>query len=224
MQERIKTVIQPADPEVWVRIPIHALGERTFLDSLNGADGERVVADYFKRVEAFEAVAPRPGPENLGPIFHYTDADLDSNRAGLISSSQRSRLWRRDMLQLVAAAASLVGGALFNVALLAGWFTAHGKGAVLGIALILVGVLFGVMSGALWLDLAGGRVAVAEGELRTTERGTRYGVAYSLEVGGLSFSVPRSAHDQVHGGHRRVYYLRRSGTLLALEPPDRSGA
>jgi hypothetical protein len=176
----------------------------------------------LQRVEAFEQAGQKPGsdPENLGQVFHYAEADLDTNRAGLISSSQRSRLWRRDMVQLVAAAACLAGGVLFNVGLLAGWFTAHGKGAILGVALILVGVLFGWSSALLWLDLAGGRVATAEGELRTMERATpRSGNVFSFEIGGLSFSVPRSAYDQVHEGRRRLYYLRRSGTLLALEPP-----
>jgi hypothetical protein len=50
------------------------------------------------------------------------------------------------------------------------------------------------------------------------ERATRSGSVYSLEVGGLSFNVPRKAYDQMPAARLRVYYLRRSQTLLALEP------
>lgn len=187
---------------------------------INGTDGESAVADYFARVEAFEHPGrkPEPGAEDLGHLLHFDGADLDSNRAGLISASQRKRFWRRDLLQLVAASACLIGGVLFNVGLIAGWFTARGKGAGLGLALMALGVVFGFASALLWLDLATGKVAMVEGQLQMIERSTRSGVVYSFEVGGLTFNVPSQAYGQIPVVPMRVYYLRRSQALLALEP------
>lgn len=220
VQERIKTVIEPSDPESWVRTPIAALNGRTFLDTINGGDAEAAIADYFGKVEAFEHPdrGPKAGPVDLGQVLHFEDADLDSNRAGLISPSQRNRLWRRDMLQLVAASACLIGGVLFNVGLVAGWFTAHGKGAGLGLALMAIAVVFGYASALLWLDLATGQVATAQGQLQLVTRATRSGIVYAFEVGGLTFDIPGRAYDQISAVPMRVYYLRRSQTLLALEP------
>ena len=220
VQQRIKTVIEPSDPESWIRTPIAALDGRTFLDVYNGANGQAAVADYFAKVEAFEhpGQEAKPSAEDLGNVLHFDAADLDSNRAGLISATQRSRLWRRDMLQLVGASAFLIGGIVFNVGLIAGWFTAQGKGAGLGLALMAVGVVIGFASALMWLDLSTGRVATVEGQLQMIERTTRSGIVYSFEVGGLSFTVPRRAYDQMPATPMRVYYLRRSQTLLSLEP------
>jgi len=220
LQERITNVVAPTDPESWVQTPIAALDGRTFLDVLNGEDGESVVADYFAKVEAFEhpGPKPKPGAEDLGHHLHFDDADLDSNRAGMISASQSSRLWRRDMLQLVAGSAFLIGGIAFNVGLLAGWFTARGKGAGLGVALMLVGGLIGFASTLLWLDLATGQVSTVQGQLQMVETAGRSGMVHSFEVGGLSFTVSVQVYDQIPATPMRVYYLRRSRTLLALEP------
>src|SRR5207248_10729810 len=91
-------------------------------------------------------------------------------RAGLLSAAQRSRLWRQDVLKMLGAAVCLVAGAMFNVALLAGWMTAHGRGAALGVSLILVGLILAVWSAVTWLDLMPGSVLTAEGYLRPTER------------------------------------------------------
>ena len=220
VQQRIRTVIEPTDPESWVRTPIPALGGNTFLDVINGADGETAVEDYFAKVEAFEhpRPKPKPGAADLGHLLHFDGADLDSNRAGLISPSQRSRLWRRDMLQLVGASACLIGGIVFNVGLLAGWFAAHGKGAGLGVALMLVGGLIGFASTLLWLDLATGQVSAVQGQLQMVVTAGRSGMVHSIEVGGLSFTVSPQVYDQIPATPMRVYYLRRSRTLLALEP------
>jgi len=220
VQQRIRAAIEPPDPESWVRTPIAALDGRTFLDVYNGTDGENAAADYFAKVEAFE----HPGQKaktsagDLGHVLHFDAADLDSNRAGLISTAQRSRLWRRDILQLAGASACLIGGVVFNVGLFVGWFTAHGKGAGLGLAVMAVGVVIGFASALMWLDLSTGRVANVEGQLQMIERPSRWGLVYSFEVGGLSFTIPREAYDQMPATRMRIYYLRRSQTLLALEP------
>jgi hypothetical protein len=220
VQQRIRNVIEPTDPESWVRTPIPALEGRTFLDVINGADGETAVADYFAKVEAFEhpGPKPKPGADDLGHLLHFDNADLDSNRAGLISAAQRSRLWRRDVLQLVGASACLIGGIVFNVGLLAGWFTARGKGAALGVVLMFIGGLIGFSSTLLWLDLATGQVSTVQGQLQMVATASRSGMVHSFEVGGLSFTVSLQVYDQIPATPMRVYYLRRSRTLLALEP------
>ena len=220
VQQRIRTVIEPSDQETWVQAPVAALGGKTFLEVINSPGGEAVINDYFGKVEAFEhpSQPSKTSEEDLGHVLHFDTVDLDSNRAGLISAAQRSRLWRRDMLQLAAASACLIGGIVFNVGLFAGWFTAHGKGAGLGLALMAVGVVIGFASALMWLDLSTGRVATVEGQLQTIERASRWGLVYSFEVGGLSFTIPRKAYDQMPAAPMRVYYLRRSQTLLALEP------
>jgi len=220
VQQRIRTVIEPADPVSWVQTPIPALEGKTFLDVINSADGKAAVADYFAKVEAFEhpSPKPKPGAEDLGHLLHFDSADLDSNRAGLISASQRSRLWRRDMLQLVGASACLIGGIVFNVGLFAGWFTARGKGAGLGVALMLLGVLIGFASTLLWLDLATGQVSTVQGQLQMVVTASRSGLVHSIQVGGLSFTVSVQVYDHSPATPMRVYYLRRSQTLLALEP------
>jgi hypothetical protein len=213
-------LIEPSDPESWVRTPIAALDGRTFLEVANGTNGEDAVAAYFGRIEAFEQPYREPNSDwqGLGHTLRFDSADLDSNRADLVSPSQRSRLLRRDMLQLVAASACLIGGVLFNVGLIAGWFTARGKGAGLGLALMALGVVVGFASALLWLDLATGKVAMIEGQLQMIERSTRSGVVCSFQVGGLTFNVPSRAYDQIPAVPMREYYLRRSHALLALEP------
>lgn len=214
-----------------MRTPIPDLGSRTFLDVINDAGGERSVSDYFDRVSAFEdKVAPlasgrataqrAAGPENLGPLLHFDDADLDANRAGVLSESQRKRLWRFEMLKVAGAAICLVGGALFNVALIAGWMTARGRGAGAGLGLMLIGIVLAAISAATWLDLAQGKVITAEGDLGVGEQVTRLSTIHYFTVNGMNFNVSKAAHDELREGRRRVYYLRRTMTLLSIEPSN----
>ncbi len=136
-------------------------------DSFESLPDEIQSAQYFGRVEAFEGPAAQPSPEDLGKIFHFDDADLDANRAGLLSASQRTRLWRQDMLKILGAAVCLVAGSVYNIGELAGWLPipTHGRGAFLGIALILLGLVLAVWSAETWLDLTPGSVLVANGYL-----------------------------------------------------------
>lgn len=176
-------------------------------------------AAYFASVEAFEREQSGKSPmEDLGAILHFDGADLDANRAGQLSPQQRSRLWHRDELQLAGAGVSMAGGVAFNVALLAGWMTVHGKGAGLGVSLMLIGGMFGWTSRLLWLDLAAGNVATLEGDLTTTSTSSRSGMSYYFVISGKRFGVPRAAFAEVREGPRRLYCLRRSGTLLSVEP------
>ncbi len=81
-----------------------------------------------------------------------------------------------------------------------------------------VGVVIGFASALLWWDLATGQVATSDGQLQMVVQSSRSGMVYSFEVGGRSFTIPRAAYDQIPATPMRVYYLRRSQTLLALEP------
>ena len=223
IQTRIRTVIQPHDPEAWVKTPIQALDGRSFLDVVNRDDGKQAIAHYFERVEAFERPTRQSGSEDLGTIFHFDGADLDANRAGLLSAAQRSRVWRQDIWRILGAAVCLVVGTAYTIGELAGWIPVptRGRGAILGIALILLGLLLAVWSAQTWLDLANGNVLVADGYLRPTERiaSGRYGAStvYCFDIGGQTFDVPKDAHDAVREGKSRLYYLRHTRTVLSID-------
>src|SRR5579859_574188 len=155
----------------------------------------------------------------IAEALQFDGADLDSNRAGLISSSQHRRLWRRDAWQLAGAAACLLAGGVFNVALLAGWMgTVRGKGAGLGLALMAIGVILGYASVTLWLDLLPRRVATAEGSADLEETRGRSGAQYFVRIADARFNVPLQVYSEVGPGRWRAYYLQRSNTLLSLEP------
>lgn len=120
---------------------------------------------------------------------------------------------------MAGAAVCLIGGTAFNVALVAGWMgTIHGRGAGLGVAAMLLGGILGWSSWLLWLDLAAGNVVPLEGNLTTTTTSTRSGTNYYFVVAGKRFGVPHEAFADVREGKRRLYYLRRSATLLSIEP------
>src|SRR5579859_3384528 len=145
----------------------------------------------------------------IAEALQFDGADLDSNRAGLISSSQHRRLWRRDALQLAGAAACLLA---------VGMGTVRGKGAGLGLALMAIGVILGYASVTLWLDLLSRRVATAEGSADLEETRGRSGAQYFVRIADARFNVPLQVYSEVGPGRWRAYYLQRSNTLLSLEP------
>ena len=163
------------------------------------------------------------GRGDLGWILNFKEADLEANRAGQISVSQGRRLWRQEILKLVVAFVLLVGGSLSIVSYEAGWIavSTKAKGVAVGVVLLLFGALFVWMSAVLWLDLLTGQVSTVEDEVRPHEANTgRGGPVYSLNLPGLSFRVPYAAFNEVQQrpGRRRVHYLKRSKTLLSIEP------
>jgi len=54
IQERIRSAIEPADPEAWINTPIAVLGHRSFLDVVNGPDGGAAANTYLESVERME--------------------------------------------------------------------------------------------------------------------------------------------------------------------------
>ena len=154
----------------------------------------------------------------MGEALQFDAADLDSNRAGLISSSQHRRLWRRDAWQLAGAGTSFVAGSIFNIALIAGWMgTVHGRGAGLGLGLMLLGVIVGYASITLWLDLLSRRVTTAEGPADLEEKRGRSGTQYCVRIANARFDVPLQVYNEVGPGRWKAYFLKRSNTLLSLE-------
>lgn len=220
---RIETLIAPVDPELWVNAPIAALGDRTFLETLNGDDGAAEIARYFADVEAFERPHRLASAQDLSTVFRFDATDLESNRAGRLSAAQRRRLWQVELWRLAGTLLSLAAGVAFSLTIGVGWMhTTTWRGAVAGLALVLVGVLLGVWSYEAWLDLASGRVLTVEGDLRTTEKVSsgRYGpyFHYLLDVGGKTFEVSKREWERVGEARMRVYYLPRTNKLLSLEP------
>lgn len=223
IQGRIEALIAPVDPELWVNAPIAALGDRTFLETLNGDDGAVEIARYFADVEAFERPHRLAAAQDLSSVFGFNQTDLEANRGGHLSVGQRRRLWRVELWRLAGTLISLAAGVGFSLAVAVGWMhTTTLRGAVPGLALVLVGILLGVWSYEAWLDLASGRVLTVEGDMRSTEEisSGRYGTYfhYLLDVGGKTFEVSRGAWERVGQARMRVYFLPRTNKLLSLEP------
>jgi hypothetical protein len=219
VQERIKTLIDPKDPEQWVSTPIVALNGQTFLEPIK-ADGGDVIDRYFADLASFEqSLSGRP-PENLGAVFSFDQADLEANRAGRVSDAQRRRLWRLELARLIGFVASTAAGLLLSAALITGADRRY-RDVGLAAVLILLGVALAVWSWEAWLDILSGSVESVEGDLRTTQDVTvgRYGsTTYCFAVNGRKFPVPKPAWDQVREGRRRVYCLPRTRAILSVEP------
>src|SRR5690348_481227 len=54
MQERIRSAIDPPDPEAWIRTRIAVLDNKSFLEIVNGPQGEAAANAYLESVEYME--------------------------------------------------------------------------------------------------------------------------------------------------------------------------
>src|SRR5690348_17556275 len=54
MQERIRSAIDPPDPEAWIRTRIAVLINKSFLEIVNGPQGEAAANAYLESVEYME--------------------------------------------------------------------------------------------------------------------------------------------------------------------------
>jgi hypothetical protein len=151
---------------------------------------------------------------NLEHALHFGEGDLQANRDGRLSSSQRARLWGQDWFKLLTGTLCLVAGAAFQVGVLEGWTHVQGRGAALGFAVIAVGLMVLAISALQSLDLMSGKVSVEDGELHWAGSS----LLYQLVINGVTFNVPKTVYDTVNKGHWRIYYLHRSQTVVSMEP------
>ena len=151
--------------------------------------------------------------------LHFSETDLEANRAGRLTATQRARLWGQDWIKLLAGASCLAVGVVFQIGVFVGWMPVHGRGAALGFGLIALGVIVLAISALQSLDLINGSVSTAEGVLGFGDAP----LLYQVVVNGVTFNVPKTVFDTVTEVRWRVYYLRRSQTVLSMEPV-RTGA
>jgi hypothetical protein len=161
----------------------------------------------------------------LAAGFPFTPEDLDSNRAGALSDSQR----RRGRVQLMAQA---IGGLVLLLFLLAtsltmgviGLYGWRAGGASLGdlVSVAVAGVLLVVLGRIAWRArsrLSGQTVAVYEGPVeRSRVGGGDSPTRYYFRCGPLRLTVSGGAYQALVAGYTyRVYYSPRRQRALSAE-------
>jgi hypothetical protein len=165
------------------------------------------------------------GQEDLGLVLDFDAADLEANRAGILSSHQRRHIWSQDWWRVLLGAGALLAGSFICVGLLIGWIANQGRIIGVGLGLLVGGLIVSVGSVLLWLDFAFGRVKSVEGQLGTMdESGGKYPNVYSFLINGVKMRVPKAAYDQVISGSRKAYYLPHTKILVSIEPLERGAS
>src|ERR1700736_458659 len=168
--------------------------------------------------------------DQLASALKFTPSDLDLNRAGRLSDSQRAILHR-----LIAryVALSIVFILLIGASVV--WAFTIGVGTGLGVRLLLAAAAFLVIVGVftysavpLWRDVAAGAVLRIEGMVRTSERETDIGTGHgrSYPIWSHYWIVDESRRFPVAGGvyaaltpaRHRVYFLPLPRGIVAAEP------
>lgn len=169
--------------------------------------------------------------EVLASALGFTPSDLNANRAGRLSASQRASLLRSDIVRLGGVALCLLA-AVGSV----GLAFAIGTGdplfaTLLSLAAVLIfaaGAL-AVSSFALWRDLTAGAVSRLEGQVEPTVRqfeatkSTPLRPASTYEgyfwvVGDQRFAVSGTAFGALTPARHCLYFLPRTRRVVAAEP------
>ena len=112
VRAQVESDVMPANPEQWASEPLAALGGRSFLEVLNGPNGEAAIKEYFATVATTETTWRQAA-----------DSAIES------STRRRPPSWRWRLLMLTGAgmsfAATAGGGItrLFFTAAALGCFT-----------------------------------------------------------------------------------------------------
>jgi hypothetical protein len=160
----------------------------------------------------------------LMELLRFSEEDLATNRAGMLSEAQVERLRgarRRALLVSVGALVviALVASGLLFIAEQGGSWV----GVLVGIALTLVNALIMARAVQSWLrtedDLRRGAVKQIEGNVKRTVRVFGRLPVYMLTINGREVVVTKEVFNAVKdGGYYRFYRARRTGTLLTAEP------
>ncbi len=160
--------------------------------------------------------------EKLKQALKFTDADVEANRAGQISDSQRNKLVRGIIRR--SAGLGILSLFLFVVGLVS----------IFGLLLFLTfwaWVFAGLLGYLLWMDVQKQRLALLRGtvdratglvEIETRSKSTGdvhiRATEPVLVVGGMSFEVSRYIVSAFHeGNYYTVYYILETRTLLSAE-------
>ena len=153
----------------------------------------------------------------------FSEADLEANRRGALSSTQAARLQSSRQRQLAIALfafVSLVIGA--TVLIYAGQRSGNSVLGLAGAALILINAVIVGMMGRGYMraggDLRPGSVEALAGEVERVLRRDRQGDNYLIRIDGASLVVTKEVFLGFrHQASYRVYRAAHSGLLLSAE-------
>lgn len=160
----------------------------------------------------------------LMELLRFSEDDLATNRAGMLSEPQVERLRGARRRALLVSTGSLIVIALVASGLL---FVAERGGSwvgiLVGIALTLVNALIMARAVQNWLrtedDLRRGEVEKIEGSVKRTVRVFGRLPVYLLAINGREVVVTKEVFNAVRdGGYYKFYRARRTGALLTAEP------
>lgn len=160
----------------------------------------------------------------LMAAMRFTEADLEANRKGDLSSAQMQRMASMRRRHTLVAAALFLALVISATALIyAGQINDNRILSLAGISLILANAaLVGMIARSymrMGSDLRAGNVEVLKGEvLRVLRRGGS-GASYLLRVDGAELDVNREVFQGFqHESPYRIYRTRHAGLLLSAEP------
>ncbi|HEV2032795.1 MAG TPA: hypothetical protein VGU71_01135 [Candidatus Dormibacteraeota bacterium] len=175
--------------------------------------------------------------DGLASALGFTPSDLDSNRAGRISASQRASLLRNLAVRVGTTLVCLLGAVgSAGVAWSIGASSDHGPKyqAAIVQSLVIAAVLVfaaGVSAWSCrkqWKDVMEGLVSSVEDVVEPTGQPIQVRRAWALErsvfwryfwmVGDQRFAVSPKAYIAVTKARHRLYFLPRTRRLLAAEP------
>jgi hypothetical protein len=171
------------------------------------------------------------------PIYHqelesaldFTASDLDANRTGKLSSSQRALLLKSDAKRVAIAAASVVIAVVLLVVAIRIGITSGLSLRILllvGIALVVAGVL-AMYSFRLWEDMRRGAVSMVEGMVTPSDKEVHVSgpngpgatfLQFYWVVDQQRFWVPGKAYGVVARARHRVYYLPLTRRIMSADP------
>ncbi len=165
-----------------------------------------------------------PDAAVLMPLFQFSAADLEANRAGKLSAAQQTRLQNRQRRSFTMGSLGFVGFAF--VATLLIFLGQQNQSVILsfvGVMLTVCNAIFVGMVARYWLrlnaDLRAGSVEIISGKLERILQPNRQGNNYVLRVAGKQFSVNKEQFKAFrHDTRYRLYQAAHSGMLFSAEP------
>lgn len=165
-----------------------------------------------------------PGVDDLMPLFRFSMADLEMNRAGHLSHNQRERLQTLQTRSIMVGGVGFLGFAFIATLLI---FVGQQNQSVIlsfvGVLLTVCNAIFTGMVARYWLrlsaDLRAGTVEMISGELERILRPNRQGNNYIVRVAGKNFPVNKEQFKAFrHEAPYRLYCAVHSGILFSAEP------
>ncbi|HYT12026.1 MAG TPA: hypothetical protein VEL12_04475 [Candidatus Nitrosopolaris sp.] len=162
--------------------------------------------------------------EELASALGFGPSDLDANRAGTLSASQRSALLGSEARRMVASGVSLLIALGFVAAAIAIGVTTGLSVRILvfaAVALFVAGLL-AFSSIKLWRDISAGDVLSVQGFVNPGMKIKpvgRYTVPdFYWDVGDQRFHIPGNAYGVLTPAPHRLYFLPLTRRIVSAEP------